>query len=354
MKKQKTFLLFLFFSLSSAPFFIGIFNDSPGGISAMWDLPSIIISCLVAFLLYLMAFSGTSECNKDLYIYKLTWLQEIFLISGITGTAIGFYFGLNSMDSVIIPEVDPTASLVSSMAVAMLTMIYGFIGALAIYLVQKYHELKNADLDSVEVIKPKEGFLLYSLLCLIIIIVLRVLTLILMGSYAGDEFSDLYTGESLIYIITLSLIFILFYKGNSIINLIKNIFWYIPDTEKNINYNLNFIRNMKTIAAIFVCVSLLAAPLVILVSWALPPENNNLGWNSLPFIGIKNGAQQLMYILNIILLLNVIEGREVAKLYFETGKINTGDRFYSIKYILAPAFLLFFTFSFGIMLSFII
>jgi len=45
---------------------------------------------------------------------------------------------------------------------------------------------------------------------------------------------------------------------------------------------------------------------------------------------------------------------EGAKLYFETGKINTGDRFYSIKYILAPAFLLFFTFSFGIMLSFII
>ena len=66
------------------------------------------------------------------------------------------------------------------------------------------------------------------------------------------------------------------------------------------------------------------------------------------------GVCKISNILNIILLLNVIEGREVAKLYFETGKINTGDRFYSIKYILAPAFLLFFTFSFGIMLSFII
>ena len=56
----------------------------------------------------------------------------------------------------------------------------------------------------------------------------------------------------------------------------------------------------------------------------------------------------------ILVLLTIMEGREVTKLYFETGKISAGDRFYSLKYIIAPAFLLFFTFSFGIMISFIL
>ncbi len=43
-----------------------------------------------------------------------------------------------------------------------------------------------------------------------------------------------------------------------------------------------------------------------------------------------------------------LKGREVSKLYFETGKVSAGDRFYSIKYILAPSFFMFFIFSFGV------
>ncbi len=74
----------------------------------------------------------------------------------------------------------------------------------------------------------------------------------------------------------------------------------------------------------------------------------------LPFIGLKNGGLQFMWALDFIFLLNIIEGREVSKLYFETGKISAGDRFYSLKYIIAPAFLLFLTFSFGLMISFIL
>ena len=39
------------------------------------------------------------------------------------------------------------------------------------------------------------------------------------------------------------------------------------------------------------------------------------------------------------------------KLYYITGEISSGDRFYSIKYILGPAFLIFFVFTFGIIQS---
>ena len=153
--------------------------------------------------------------------------------------------------------------------------------------------------------------------------------------------------------ISFLIILILFYNGNSFINLIKNVFWYIPDTEKNINYNLKFIRNMKKIVSMFIIISLMCAPIVMLVGLCcIPPEMNENGWNHIPFIGIQNGGVIFLWSLFIIIILSVIEGREVSKLYFETGKISAGDRYYSLKYILSSAFLLFFTVSIGIMLSF--
>ena len=101
----------------------------------------------------------------------------------------------------------------------------------------------------------------------------------------------------------------------------------------------------------FICVSLLCVPIVMLVSLFLSGDNNE--WDN-PTIGLENGGLLFFWILDFIILLTIMEGREVTKLYFETGKISAGDRFYSIKYILAPAFLLFFTFSLGIMISFIL
>tara|TARA_B100000315_G_C14258628_1_gene443089 strand:- start:168 stop:509 length:342 start_codon:yes stop_codon:yes gene_type:complete len=111
---------------------------------------------------------------------------------------------------------------------------------------------------------------------------------------------------------------------------------------------------MKIITAMFINISLLCAPIVMLVALCcLPIEINELGWNNAPFIGLKNGGVIFIWALFIIILLTIIEGREVSKLYFETGKISAGDRFYSLKYILTPAFLLFYTTSIGILLSFI-
>ena len=90
----------------------------------------------------------------------------------------------------------------------------------------------------------------------------------------------------------------------------------------------------------------------MLASLALPPSDtvNLLG---IPFDSLINGGIQFLWIINFIVLLNIIEGREASKLYYETGKISSGDRFYSIKYILAPTFLLIFTFTFGMVFSII-
>ena len=345
MKRRYTFLLFILFSLIPLPFILGVFGGDIESSGSLWDFISFIIVYISAILLFVMAFIGTKKSSKSFFIYKLIWLQEIFIISGLSGTIIGFVLTLHSMELAPLPETDPTMSLISNLAIAMITMLYGFMGAFTVYLIQKYYEMKHDKTDNINVEKPKEGFLILSLICFLLI-----------GGFTGGAMyigsinmggvTVLFSSDSFIYHITILVIFILFYGGNSFINLIKNLFWYIPDTEKNINYNIKYIRDMKKILAMIICIALLCAPIVMLVSFVV--EANN------PTVGLKNGALQFMWILDFIILLTIIEGREVTKLYFQTGKISAGDRFYSIKYILAPSFLLFFTFTFGILISFIL
>ena len=352
MKRQYTFLLFIIFSFIPLPFLSGIFNKSQGGFSAIWDPISFQIVYISAILLFIMTFVRTKKSSKDFFIYKLIWLQEMFIISGLSGTIIGFVLTLNAMEMENL-EYDPMATLIANLAISMITIVYGFMGAVTVYIIQKYNEMSIDKKTDNIVEKPKEGFLLSSLIYFLIVGIFTFLS-IAIGSEGAGGIKVLASSEGLIYIVTILIIFIFFYKGNSIINLIKNLFWYIPDQENNIEYNLKFIRDMKKILAMIISVSFLCAPIVMLLALSMPEEKNIFGWNSNVFIGLKNGGLQFMWVLYFIFLLNIIEGREVSKLYFETGKISAGDRFYSIKYILAPSFLLFFTFSFGIMISFIL
>ena len=355
MRRQNTLLLFCFFSLLPLPFVISIFTDHVG-LGAIWDAISFALVYVVAILLFLTIFNNTAKCSKNFLIYKLIWLQDMFILSGVLGTFLGFIFIFDGMaiDADGLSGFDASATLISNFAIAIITLLYGVVGATTVYLIQKYYELKNETMENIEVEKPKEGFLFSSALYFFIVIMIIIISSHIGSLNTGGVFSTLLNIEKNIYMISFFIILILFYNGNSIINLIKNLYWYIPDQEKNIEYNLKYIRDMKKILAMIISVSFLCAPIVMLVALTMPPEENIFGWNSNIFIGLKNGGLQFMWVLNFIFLLNIIEGREVSKLYFETGKISTGDRFYSIKYILAPSFLLFFTFSFGIMISFIL
>ena len=109
---------------------------------------------------------------------------------------------------------------------------------------------------------------------------------------------------------------------------------------------------MKKIMAMFIVVSLLCAPIVMMASLVMPPTDT-VNLFGIPFDSLINGGFQFILVICIILLLNVIEGREATKLYYETGKISAGDRFYSLKYIMVPTFLLIFTFTFGMIISII-
>ena len=356
MKRIYIFSLQILFTLLLLPFAIGMFKGVEGGFGSVWDALGFIIVIVTAILLFLMTFNYTKNSSKNFFIYKLIWLQEMFIISGLFGTIIGFAFTIIAMDSPRIDnEADPTNELISNMAISLITLIYGFVGALIIYMVQKFVEMKDIsnENEEIKIVKPKEGFLLSSFIYFFLFLILS-LGIIHIGSFSLGGSSALVPIECLYYIVTVLIILILFYNGDSFINLMKNILWYLPNTEKNIVYNLKYIRNMKKIVAMIICVSLLIGPITMLVGTLFPSETEILGLNVAPFIGLKNGALQFLWIIHFIILLTIIEGREVSKLYFETGKINAGDRFYSLKYILGPAFLIFFTFSFGIILSFIV
>ena len=251
MKRQYTFILFILFSFLPLPFLIGIFKNSPGGFSAIWDAISLIIVYVGAILIFLMTFINTNKCSKPFFIYKLIWLQELFILSGIMGVLLGFVFTMNSMSIPPPPGMDPTNIVISNMAISLITLVYGFVGALTIYLIQKFYELKSDDLDDIEVKKPKEGFLLSSFIYSILFIVFEC-SAIYVGSANAGGYSVLVSIESLICIVTLLVIFVLFYNGNSFIDLLKNLFWYVPDTGKNILYNL-IMNNFFIVCFLWVC-----------------------------------------------------------------------------------------------------
>ena len=350
MKQQYTFILFILFSLLQFPFIMGVFGEDTF-YGSLWDGISFAIVYVLALFFYLMTFGGTKKSSNKFFIYKLIWLQEIFIIAGILGSIIGFVFFLATSKTEMPPDVDPFAVIVSNLAIIMITILYGFMGALSLYLIQKFHEMKSVIIENHEIAKPKEGFYFSSLVYFILNIISLAFTIYICIDLAGGA-NFLVSMNQAIFGVVILILLIMFYRGNSFVGLIKNLFWYIPDTKDNIVYNLKYIREMKKIMAMFIVVSLLCAPIVMMASLAMPPTDT-VNLFGIPFDSLINGGFQFILVICIILLLNVIEGREATKLYYETGKISAGDRFYSLKYIMVPTFLLIFTFTFGMIISII-
>ena len=82
MNLRHTFLLFILFSLLPLPFIIGVFGEEIF-YGALWDAISFQIVYISAIILYLMTFIQTKNSSKNFFIYKLMWLQEMFIISGL-------------------------------------------------------------------------------------------------------------------------------------------------------------------------------------------------------------------------------------------------------------------------------
>ena len=344
MKLQKNYILLSFATL----LFFGLMillsillfekaNIRPG---AIWDAISFVIVNIGAYVLFMIAFGNVKKSNTDFFYYKLIWMQDMLVILGLLGIGFGFVFMVLGM---LIPPpagVDPTAKLIGSMAIALITVVYGFVGAMAFYLIQKYYEFKGNTNEKIEIVVPKEGIQFQSIIYFIIFLFIILSACYIGARDAGTEIKNIFTFDAFIVVSCLNIIFIFLYKGN-FLKLLKNIFWFSYDTDNLIRYNIKFIRDIKKIASMIMALILIMTPIVLLASFSMPPQENGHSVASLiVFINI------LIYYIAIILkiiIINVIEAREVSKLYLVTGEISSSDRYYTITYILPPAILLYIT-----------
>ena len=122
MKQQHTFILFILFSLLQFPFIMGVFGENTF-YGSLWDGISFAIVYVLALFVYLMTFSGTKNSSNNFFTYKLIWLQEIFITSGLLGAIIGFVYFLTSAKAEMPPDIDPFAMLIANLAILMITII---------------------------------------------------------------------------------------------------------------------------------------------------------------------------------------------------------------------------------------
>ena len=333
-------------------------SDAPFGLGAFWDGISVGIVYLLSLLFYKITFSGTRSTSKSFFIYKLIWLQDILIMAGMFGTIWGIALVCYGME---IPppseNIDFTATIISNMAIALITLIYGFLGAFSVYLIQKYLELKNENKEELEIKKPKIGFYYSSIFYFLLVLLIIGFTYAVVQTGLGESGKGImFEIKNISTVFSLLLLFGLMYRGNSLISLLKNLFFFEKNSIEDIKYNLYYIRNMKKIAGIFISVALFFVPIIMLAAIVTPSDINYElhDFNYVPFLGLKNGSIIFTWVIFVVFLLSIIEGKEVSKLYCITGEISTGDRFYALKYICGPAFLIFFTYSMGIILTFVI
>ena len=313
---------------------IPIFSKADLFFGSVWDSISLCLVNVSAYLLFMVVFGFIKKSNVDFFYFKLIWIQEILIILGFIGFGVGLVFMYEGMHQPPPPGVDPTAQLVASTAIALLTIIYGFFGATGFYLVQKYYEFKGYKHKAVEIVTPKEGFQFQALIYFIIFAGILLFASYLGSFSAGIELKNVFTFEALIFVIGINIIFIFLYDGNYL-NLYKNIFWYNSESVSAIQYNLKFIRNMKIILSIVIGLILIITPLVVLASLG---ADNNL---EVIVLVIENILIYYVIVTLLILMTDVIEAKEVGKLYLLTGEISLGNRFFVITYILPPAILLY-------------
>ena len=346
MNLQKNYILLLFgtivFGVVLILISIPLFSSINLRVSAMNDPISFYLVNIAACLLFMTAFGFIKQGNINLLYYKLIWMQDNLIILGFLGLGLGFVFMLLGMFVPPPPGVDPTAKLVGSLAIAMITVVYGFVGASVFYLIQKYYEFKDEHNDENKLITPKEGLQLHAIIYLIMFFAIIFIASYIGSLDAGTSLINIFTLDAIIFVICINIIFILLYKDNYL-KLLRNVFWYIPESEATILYNIKFIRSIKKITSIIISIILIITPILLLASLSIPPDEHEFSWGESASVVFIKVLIYYIYMILMIIIMNIIEAREICKLYLANGKVYAADRFYVITYIIPPAIFLYIT-----------
>ena len=97
-------------------------SENTGGIGSMWDAISLIIIVIPSYFLVAAA-TNSYTFYKDKS--SLLLFGDLAFGLGLIGTVVGFIFTLAGMAFPPPPGVDPTAILISSLAISVITLLYG-------------------------------------------------------------------------------------------------------------------------------------------------------------------------------------------------------------------------------------
>ena len=322
-----------------------MFQNSSLSLAAIWDVISLILIC-TGFLVYNIAFYTKENNSIKILNYKLNWLSEIFILMAILGTLIGFYLMISGME--IPPEagVDPTAMLGGMVAVSLITIIYGFIYAFStnIYKKSLVDYITNTS-ENNHNINTKENFRIGATISLILFIIIWVYAVVLISRNAGLNNSIIIT-HNLYYLLLLLLLLPAIYKGKSFLNLFTSWFWYFKEEDEIIRYNIKYLTSVKKTVSIFYCLSFLITPMLIY-------GGIYFGDNS-PFYPLQNAVYLFFFGGVYILILTIMQGQQVNKLFINTGEIIETDKFFALKFYLIPIFIIYLYFSFCVVLGFVV
>ena len=94
------------------------------GVGALWDTISLLLTIVGSFFLVATASGTLSFYKNDKYLEM--W-GDLALKMGYIGSLLGIVFILGGMAQPAQPGVDPAAKLGASLAVALITVLYGLI-----------------------------------------------------------------------------------------------------------------------------------------------------------------------------------------------------------------------------------
>ena len=347
--KQRSFLplLGLFISSLLGLFVIMSIDRSVINPLIFLDLISLMIVGGVAFALYMGAFQPVGNRSSKLQVFKFRWVQEVLLLAGINGTIIGIV--IMSVPNTLWPEGIPDEAIGSGMAVSLISFLYGLLGALGFYFIEKRLSVTLSQ-EQWEVPAIKPGFNVRSTLSLffyvgIIFGIFVMSGIIMMGINPTDMIFYL-PAAYLVIAVLLATVFI--YGGKTVFQVWRIPLWRANEDEAGLLYQLKAVRGSKRIIALLGMAVAAITPIVVI---------RGLGGISVEaesYAPLLNTGRILFWCLSLILLLNLSEGQLVQQVYFQTGRIHYEDRFFLVKFILPSIILLWFPLWLVILFLFIV
>ena len=99
-------------------------SANTGGIGSLWDAISLAIVVVPAYFLTAAAANSYVFFNDK---KSVLLFGDLALGFGLVGTMFGLIFMLAGMALPSVPGVDPTAALISNIAISLITLLYGLI-----------------------------------------------------------------------------------------------------------------------------------------------------------------------------------------------------------------------------------